>query len=217
MARLSQSQVARFIGVTPRTVRAWQDGLHASLEDNTYKLISLFIRSSSVINSLEQEREFWETARDANFKPEKGTVHGYSERFEPSRVRREPNSSEERQLNLIWSSCVFPTITQVGKEVVSKFLVRNIGNTSLRILEIGMCCRLGDTWGGTWADFPHSKNIHLKPSGEFSYIKKRKFDIPGTYFCEVCAVIEGSDQWLGVPSNEDYEGMKFPRIYFEVV
>lgn len=66
---------------------------------------------------------------------------------------------------------------------------------------------------GEWADFLHVKKVRVKPSGEYHYQKQQSFSCAGSYVCEVVALVEGIDRWLGVI----HDGViHYPRLYFEV-
>jgi len=206
-ARLSKTKLAKLAGVKdPKSLRGWESGKYTPNEENVYKLIDVFFKWG-VMGSLDQAREFWRTACEERF------YKGCGDDFDPQKISPSLDNPLDGKLRLIQLPQLSIVNPRLNEDITATFSLRNVGSKTVIIAEMAMCCRLGDTWEGDWADFPHIKNVRVKPSGEYHYQKQRSFSCTGSYFCEVVALIEGIDRWLGVAHDGD---IHYPRIYFEV-
>lgn len=204
-ARLNKTMLGKLIGIKDiKSLRGWEIGKYAPQEDNVYKLIEIFFRWG-VMSTLEQAKELWFAAlqeRDGK---------GYSIEFDFKKINPTLDLSPQDKMRLIFKPFLSKLKINLGEEVIAKFSIRSLNERTVLIDEIAMCCRMGDTWAGEWADFPHVKDVVLKPNGEYHYEKQRSFSQPGIYFCECVALI--NEKWEGIPIDED---IRYPRLYFEV-
>jgi len=204
-AKLNKTMLGKLIGVKDtKSLRGWEQGKYAPQEDNVYKLIEIFFRWG-VMSTLEQAEELWFAALQER------DCKGYSIGFNSKRVAPTLDLTPQDKMRLIVKPCLSKIKVSLGEEVIVNFSIKSLNERTVLIDEIAMCCRMGDTWAGEWADFPHVKKVVLKPNGEYHYEKRRSFSNPGIYFCECVALM--NERWEGIPIDED---IRYPRLYFEV-
>jgi transcriptional regulator with XRE-family HTH domain len=218
-AKLSQLHLASRIGVKDaKSLRSWLQGKTFPTEDNTYKLINFFFQWG-VISSLDQAKSLWELAgQGRNYK-------GYSEEFDPSNIRslgdHNSHTRSIKELLVIEPLMLSSNQIRVNDTVTAQFIIRNSSDRSILVRELAACARLGDKWDGLWADFPHVKNLPIKPGGEYHYRQTQVFTQSGNYFAEAVVLLEGKEQWLGIPRYLEGDPAlntqpNYPRIFFDV-
>lgn len=205
-ARLSQRRMAELLGIKdPKSVRAWEQGKYVPNEENVYKIINIFFEWG-VMDSVEDAKKLWELAFE-NRKDAKG----FEYEFDITRLKPSMESTPSQKIRLIGKPELSNINLSPGELVTAKFSLTSLSEKTIFIKEIALCCRLGSTWSGIWADFPHVKNVVLKPDGEFHYEEVRRFDTPGKYFGECVALI--NDRWDGIAQDDS---PRYPRVFFYV-
>lgn len=81
--------------------------------------------------------------------------------------------------------------------VTATFKIKNSSPRPIRLHQLVVAARGPDCadWGcNKWADFPAVNDITLSPGQEYSFNKRRTFDLPGAYFAQI-GYSFGADDW----------------------
>lgn len=88
----------------------------------------------------------------------------------------------------------------VGEVIHAHFMIQNVGEEPVLIERLTAGGRRGTDWNdGELADFPHVRDVWLKPGQIFSYDALQQVDIAGSYFVE--PVVKTGEGWDGIVSG----------------
>lgn len=87
-------------------------------------------------------------------------------------------------IQVTYNAPLVPSQPVTNQQVMARFQVANVGNTSVDIQWLRMGGRLGADWNGELADWPAKTNIHLNPGQSYIYQAERTFNKAGDYFAE---------------------------------